>query len=162
MSFYRYYVAYGSNLNMVQMKRRCPTATVVGVTVLNDYQLLFKVSKSGAYLTVEKCIGKKVPVVIWRVSHEDELMLDWYEGCPKYYYKTTKKFNLKGKTIKAFVYIMHENRKFGIPSKEYIRRCRIGYKMFNFDLNNLTDAIYTSYDNLIRTLVKNQLEVKNA
>ena len=144
MSFYRYYVAYGSNLNMVQMKRRCPTATVVGVTVLNDYQLLFKVSKSGAYLTVEKCIGKKVPVVIWRVSHEDELMLDWYEGCPKYYYKTTKKFNLKGKTIKAFVYIMHEERELGVPSDYYVETCAEGYNSFGFDIKFLLNALNKS------------------
>lgn len=162
MSFYRYYVAYGSNLNIKQMKRRCPSATVVGITALRDYQLLFKVSKTGAYLTIEKCEGKTVPVVIWKVTPEDEMMLDFYEGCPTYYYKTTKKITLNGRKIRAFVYIMHENRMFGIPSKEYIRRCRIGYKMFNFDLSNLTDAIYTSYDNLMKLVIQKNMGVKNA
>ena len=36
------YVAYGSNLNLEQMARRCPTAKVVGIGVLKDYQLTFR------------------------------------------------------------------------------------------------------------------------
>ena len=53
----RYYIAYGSNLNVRQMRMRCPTARIIGTSVLKDYELLFKGSKTGSYLTVEKKPG---------------------------------------------------------------------------------------------------------
>ena len=43
----RYYIAYGSNLNVRQMKFRCPTARIIGTSFINDYELLFKGSKTG-------------------------------------------------------------------------------------------------------------------
>ena len=47
----RYYLAYGSNLNMEQMHYRCPGAVPLGTAELEGYRLLFKGSKTGAYLT---------------------------------------------------------------------------------------------------------------
>ena len=35
-----YYLAYGSNLNVEQMKKRCPDAVVVGTAVLDGYRLM--------------------------------------------------------------------------------------------------------------------------
>ena len=84
----RYYIAYGSNLNVRQMKYRCPTARIIGTSVIKDYELLFKGSKTGSYLTIEKKKGEQVPVVIWETKESDELALDRYEGCPQFYYKT--------------------------------------------------------------------------
>ena len=43
----RYYLAYGSNLDMERMGKRCPYAVVVGTTEIKGYQLLFKKSKTG-------------------------------------------------------------------------------------------------------------------
>ena len=40
----RYYIAYGSNLNVKQMKFRCPTARIIGTSVIKDYELLFKMN----------------------------------------------------------------------------------------------------------------------
>ena len=84
----KYYLAYGSNLNIEQMRYRCPTAKVVGTAIIKDYELLFKGSKTGAYLTIEKCEGEYVPVGVWEVTPQDELSLDRYEGYPNFYYKT--------------------------------------------------------------------------
>jgi hypothetical protein len=56
-SMKKYYAAYGSNLNVAQMKMRCPGAKIVGTSEIKDYQLLFKGSKTGSYLTIEKCDG---------------------------------------------------------------------------------------------------------
>ena len=49
----RYYLAYGSNLNVRQMKLRCPTARIVGTATIEGYRLMFKGSKTGSYLTIE-------------------------------------------------------------------------------------------------------------
>lgn len=51
----RYYIAYGSNLNVRQMRMRCPHATICGTARLSGWELLFKGSKTGSYLTIEKC-----------------------------------------------------------------------------------------------------------
>ena len=38
----KYYIAYGSNLNLEQMARRCPTAKMIGSTTLKNYRLMFR------------------------------------------------------------------------------------------------------------------------
>ena len=48
MKMTKYYLAYGSNLNVSQMERRCPAARVAGVAEIKGYELLFKGSKSGS------------------------------------------------------------------------------------------------------------------
>jgi len=135
----KYYLAYGSNLNVHQMRFRCPDARVVGTAEISDYQLLFKGSKTGSYLTIEKKKGGVVPVAVWEVTAKDEKSLDAYEGYPNYYYKKNMKITLAetGKKINAFVYIMHEERKLGIPSHAYVRTCVQGYRDFGFDLKHL-------------------------
>lgn len=83
----RYYIAYGSNLNIRQMRMRCPHARVIGTAVIKDYELLFKGSLTGAYLTIEPKKGGEVPVAAWEVTESDEAALDRYEGFPTFYYK---------------------------------------------------------------------------
>ena len=83
----RYYIAYGSNLNIRQMRIRCPHARVIGTAVIHDYELLFKGSRTGAYLTIEPKEGSEVPVAVWEVTESDEAALDRYEGYPAFYYK---------------------------------------------------------------------------
>ena len=148
----KYYIAYGSNLNINQMKRRCPTARVIGTGFIEDYELLFKGSKTGSYLTIEKAEGKSLPVAIWKVTELDEQALDRYEGYPTFYYKADVEIDIKGiKTgkeyrKKAFVYIMHEDRDVGMPSKYYVMTCLEGYKTFGFSPKYLEDAILKSME----------------
>ena len=80
-------IAYGSNLDETRMKQRCPSAEVFGTSVIGGYRLLFKQSMTGAYATMEQDANCCVPVVIYRITAEDELKLDRFEGYPKYYYK---------------------------------------------------------------------------
>ena len=83
----RYYIAYGSNLNVEQMHYRCPDARIIGTATLDGWTLLFKGSKTGSYLTIEQKEGESVPVAVWEVSPADEANLDRYEGFPHFYYK---------------------------------------------------------------------------
>lgn len=137
----KYYLAYGRNLNIKQMQMRCPWAKPVGTMVLEGYDLLFKGSKTGSYLTIEKKKGGKVPVGIWQVTEQHEKDLGRYDGFPVFYYKKESPIT-KGR--KAFVYIMHEDRPFGIPSELYVDVCRIGYKDFGFDETYLFKALKKS------------------
>lgn len=142
----KYYLAYGSNLNIRQMRYRCPTAKPIGITVIPDYELLYKGSKTGAYLTIEPKKNGIVPIAVWKVSDDDEKRLDAYEGCPTFYYKKelrlpVKLRNGKTKKVDAFIYVMHEERRHGIPSLTYIRICEEGYRNFGFD-SKFLDAAY--------------------
>lgn len=146
----KYYIAYGSNLNIRQMMHRCPDARIMGTAIIQDYQLLFKGSKTGSYLTIEPKAGASVPVAVWRVSQADERNLDRYEGFPNFYYKKDMKIQVTGiKTGKtytrtAFVYIMHEERPLGRPSNLYVQTCLEGYFDFDFDGDLLRQAYFTS------------------
>lgn len=143
----RYYVAYGSNLNVRQMMMRCPSARIIGTSEIEDYQLMFKGSQSGAYLTIEPSEGARVPVAVWEVTEADERSLDRYEGFPRFYYKKEMKLPVKevmtGKvrTRTVFVYIMHEDRPFGLPSHYYIDVCQEGYDSFRFNIATLINAL---------------------
>ena len=143
----RYYIAYGSNLNVPQMRMRCPSARIIGTSEIPDYRLLFKGSQTGAYLTIEPSEGDRVPVGVWEVSPEDELALDHYEGYPRFYYKTEMKLPITGirsgktRVRTVFVYIMHEERPYGIPSRFYMDVCRQGYRAFGFDQKKLIEAL---------------------
>mgnify|MGYP002626078655 FL=1 len=144
------YLAYGSNLNVRQMKFRCPTAKIIGVGVIKNYELLYKGSKTGSYLTIEPQKGSYVPVGVWEVTAEDEAKLDLYEGFPKFYYKKSVRlpvefFDGKGTAEKtAFVYIMHEERPLGVPTGYYIQVCRQGYYDFGFDMRLIYEACQKS------------------
>ena len=146
----RYYLAYGSNLNVRQMKWRCPTAKAIGTAVIKDYELLFKGSKTGSYLTIEEREGGRVPIVVWAVTEMDEAALDRYEGFPSFYYKREMRIRYKGlrtgkyRTVNAFVYIMHEERPLGTPTAHYLQVCYEGYDHFGFDPKYLVDAYIAS------------------
>ncbi|MDE6727772.1 MAG: gamma-glutamylcyclotransferase [Oscillospiraceae bacterium] len=143
------YLAYGSNLNKEQMKTRCPGAMVIGTAELRNYELLFKGSRSGSYLTIEKKRGGKVPVAVWEVSAENEKALDRYEGYPSFYYKkefpiNINRFDGTKERRNAFIYIIHESRPIGIPAQGYINICREGYRNFGFNEKFLDAAIERS------------------
>lgn len=143
----RYYLAYGSNLNIPQMRLRCPGARKVGTAEIAGYRLLFKGSRTGSYLTIEPADGAVVPVGVWEVTTEDEEALDRYEGYPAFYYKKEITLPVKllrtGETenLDTFVYIMHEDRPFGLPGWEYIRTCLAGYRSFGFSKQLIWDAV---------------------
>lgn len=146
----RYYIAYGSNLNIRQMRMRCPGARIIGTSEIVDYELLFKGSRTGSYLTIEPKAGASVPVAVWSVTAEDEQALDRYEGFPAFYYKTEMKLPVRGirsgkvRMRNTFVYIMHEDRPVGIPNGYYVATCLEGYRSFQFQERFLYDAIDNS------------------
>lgn len=147
----KYYLAYGSNLSVEQMAHRCPDAVYVGTAVINGYQLLFKGSSSGNYLTIEKKRGRQVPVLVWQISESDEASLDMYEGFPRFYYKSMMPVEvhslLDGKAlgvVDALIYIMHEERLKGCPTSRYFDVCLGGYTRFGFPAEKLFKAVTDS------------------
>ncbi len=145
----RYYVAYGSNLNRLQMEQRCPGAKAVGTAVLKDYQLMYRLSKSGYYLTMDAKAGGSVPVAIWAVTAADEKKLDQYEGCPACYYKKELLVPVQLKDggredLACFVYLLPASRPLGLPIERYQEKCLQGYRDFGFDAQLLAAAYAAS------------------
>lgn len=143
----RYYIAYGSNLSVDQMAVRTPDAEIVGTGVLKDWRLLFR-----QFATIEKCKGYYVPVLIWKISKQDEKSLDRYEGFPRFYSKknlTLAVTSLDDQDLgelDAMAYIMTKeatNMRSAnpLPSKHYYSVLYAGYKMFGFDDSLLEDAL---------------------
>jgi phage replication-related protein YjqB (UPF0714/DUF867 family) len=76
------YFAYGSNLCVQQMARRCPDATDPRPATLADHDWL--INERGV-ATVEPFDGAVVHGVLWRVSEHDLSVLDSAEGVPVRY-----------------------------------------------------------------------------
>ena len=136
----KYYLAYGSNINLPQMEVRCPDAIVAGTAILNDYELVFRGNNYRAVANIEKKIGAYVPVVLWSISSSDEKALDRYEGWPTLYVKKILKVKMRGEIISATAYVMNKGRCFGAPSSHYLETIADGYDSFGFDMRPLYDA----------------------
>ncbi|SHK54200.1 gamma-glutamylcyclotransferase family protein [Hespellia stercorisuis] len=102
----RLYFAYGSNMNLDQMRERCPAARVVENVRLEDYRLSFA---GAGFATVVLEQGSHVDGVLWKITQDCEKRLDYYEGYPRHYGKemiTVK--NAAGEPMEVAVYIMAE------------------------------------------------------
>lgn len=137
----RYYIAYGSNLNLSQMALRCPKSEVFGSACLNDYELLFRGTMGNSHATIAPKKGSSVPILVWRVPKADEKRLDIYEGYPRYYFKQELDVLVDGKAVTAMVYIMNLSRKPGLPSPAYVEAIRQGYEDNGFNQEDLYEAI---------------------
>ena len=132
----RLYIAYGSNLNLPQMERRCPTAEVVGTSEIKNYELLFR-----GVATVEPKEGASVPILLWKIEALDEAALDRYEGWPHLYRKEMMDVELEGKSVSAMVYVMNDVRFLGMPLESYYKVIEEGYQTAGFDTAVLEHAL---------------------
>lgn len=136
------YIAYGSNLNIEQMKRRCPTASIYGTGFLNDWTLEFRSMHGPAFATIESGSGHQIPVAVWNIDKRAEMALDIYEGYPHHYFKKNIEVAMStGETLTAMVYIMNKKSFPGLPSDNYINIISQGYLDNHLDVNYLDKVI---------------------
>lgn len=141
----KFYIAYGSNLNLEQMAARCPTAEIVGTAMLRNWRLRFRGGNHQAVATIERETGSKVPVLVWKIQPADEHALDRYEGWPYLYRKETLRLTVGGYRLYAMVYIMNEKRRpYGTPSDYYYDTIWTGYESAGFDTRILEKAVIDS------------------
>ena len=136
------YGAYGSNMNIGQMRRRCPNATVIGIGELLNYRLTFRGINTGV-ANIEKMQGRTVPIVLWEITPECEKALDVYEGYPRLYTKKELEVETKEGSIQAMVYVMTEQYEElpSQPSKYYLDVIWKGYRDNKILLRTLREAI---------------------
>tara|TARA_B100000965_G_C19230954_1_gene600090 strand:+ start:134 stop:553 length:420 start_codon:yes stop_codon:yes gene_type:complete len=132
-----YYISYGSNLNIQNMKKRCPCAFPVykldGIKVnkLINYRLVFN-----KYATLKYKKNSIVPIGLWKITKKCEKNLDIYEQFPIIYEKKYVQIY----QFKAMVYIM-KSKKIKNPSKKYFDEILKGYKDFDLDINYLYSSL---------------------
>ncbi|MBP2655614.1 MAG: Gamma-glutamyl cyclotransferase, AIG2-like [Firmicutes bacterium] len=138
------YAAYGSNINLFQMAKRCPTAYVRATAILTGYRLTFRGTNGGAVANIEPDQAGQVPVMLWELRASDERALDRYENFPTLYRKETVQVRVINKRVKAMVYVMNGEKPLGAPWWKYYNVIRQGYRMAAFDLGILEQAIKAS------------------
>ncbi|MDX2144270.1 MAG: gamma-glutamylcyclotransferase family protein [Rhodospirillaceae bacterium] len=129
------YFAYGSNLNIAGMKRRCPAARPVGVAVLRGYRLCFR-----RYADIAVDAEASVPGALWELTPACVRALDAYEGAD--YPKIKISVEHDGKAVEAMAYTMNGAKPFAPPSMDYYREVAVGYRDWKLDEKILRRARY--------------------
>jgi len=142
----RYYLAYGSNLNMQQMRMRCLMAKPVTGAVLEGYTLSFRGHVGAGVATIKPKKGGRVPCGLWLISPEDEAALDNYEGFPHCYHKeiVSVRFGEHKHITKALTYVLNDGHALAMPSRVYLQTIFDGYKDFGLDTSALVKALNPS------------------
>ena len=129
------YFAYGSNLNLFQMKRRCKDSAFLKKYDLKGYKLNFRSKYRAA--DIEKSKNSIVPGALFEISKSDEKKLDVYEDYPILYKKLY--FKYYNKTV--MTYIMVDKTEFRYPTERYLNVVKQGYKDCKLNFNYLTKAL---------------------
>lgn len=116
------YFAYGSNLYVTQMARRCPDATDPRPAMLADHDWL--INERGV-ATVQPFDGSQVHGVVWQVSDHDLATLDGAEGVPVRYRRDRLVVHTDAGPTEAWVYIDHRVEA-GAPRPGYLERVIAG------------------------------------
>ena len=136
----KYYLAYGSNLNLQSMHIRCNDSKFIDTAKIMDYRLVYKgIANYRAYLTIEKAPGFYVPIGIYEISDKDEKLLDYYEGVPIFYYK--HRMFVDKIHSHALIYIMNNDYDYYLPTNSYINECKQGYNDMGFEQELLDQAL---------------------
>ena len=129
------YFAYGSNLNLFQMKRRCKASVFLKKYELKGYKLNFRSKYRAA--DIEKSKNSIVPGALFEISKSDEKKLDVYEDYPILYKKLY--FTYYNKTV--MTYIMVHKTEFRYPTERYLNVVKQGYKDCKLDNKFLIKAL---------------------
>ena len=129
------YFAYGSNLNLFQMKRRCKDSIFIKKYELKGYRLNFRSKYRAA--DIEKSKNSLVPGALFEISKSDEKKLDVYEDYPILYKKLY--FTYYNKTV--MTYIMVNKTEFRYPTERYLNVVKRGYKDCKLDAKYLKVAL---------------------
>jgi len=116
------YIAYGSNLNHFQMKRRCKDSYFLKKINLKDFKLTFRSKYRAADIEPKK--NSIVPGALFEISKSDEKKLDVYEDFPILYKKFY--FFYYGKSV--MTYTMVKKTPFKFPTERYLNVIEKGYR----------------------------------
>ncbi len=139
------YFAYGSNINLNQMARRCPAAEAVGPVILEDCKLLFRGNSRGSGVaTIKPHKGRKVYGLLWKLTPECEKALDAYEGFPHLYEKQSVTVrDASGQEFTVMAYVMTDLCRIpAAPSEGYYLSIREGFLQNGLPVKALEKAVH--------------------
>ncbi len=138
------YFAYGSNLDGAQMRRRCPSARLVGAAILDGYRLGFagqSAAWGGAVATVVRDRQGRVPGLVWALSAEDLERLDRCEGHPRSYQRRRLLVDTgEARRRRVYVYVK-EDAEHAVPTEAYFGVLWRAYQHHGFDAYPLAMAL---------------------
>ena len=149
------YFAYGSNLDLPQMKRRCPSSKLISKGSLSGYRLTFNRFSSGWGGGVADVIqdqGSKVWGLVFELSDTDLERLDRYEGYHKDWTSLYERWQAiietpNGLVSDVWVYTVVEKQKFVKPTIEYLQIIKDAAVKWNFPKAFLLEAyVYSTED----------------
>ncbi|MCJ1361169.1 hypothetical protein MMC16_000267 [Acarospora aff. strigata] len=126
------YLAYGSNLRLSQMEKRCPSSPYVGVALLRDWRWIIN---TRGYANIVPSPGDVVYGLVYKLTEEDEGRLDAKEGVPDVYGKRIMDFEFwadgqdlgtRGMMKAGVVYVDEKVVQEGPPQQEYVFRMNRG------------------------------------
>jgi len=134
------YFAYGSNLDLAQMKIRCPSSELISKGSLSGYRLTFNRYSSGWGGGVADVIqdqDSKVWGLVFKLSNSDLKRLDSYEGCYNDQTSLYERWKAVINTPKCqisdvWVYTVVEKQKFVQPTLEYLQIIKDAAVRWNF------------------------------
>lgn len=135
-----YYFAYGSNLNPLQMERRCPGSFIQGPGTLERFKLAFagwSRSWNGPVATVVPSQGI-CQGLVYSITEEDLALLDQFEGYPSVYRR--ERFDVimeDGSILRCWVYLHNSQTAMDRPSQQYLGVIEKGYHDYGFDRSPL-------------------------
>jgi cation transport regulator ChaC len=111
------YFAYGSNMQRVPMRKRCPHAWAVGPAILERHRFFVGI---GGWGSVAPAPGDDVHGVLWRVTPRDLAALHAYELLDKGLYEVRHLPVRRGdRRVTALVYLLRR-RAHGRPKPGYV------------------------------------------
>jgi AIG2-like family len=135
------YWAYGANLNVDSMARRCPGAEPVAALVMPNGALVFR---GVADVVVRK--GSEVHGGLWWITPACERSLDRFEGVSSgLYLKRELVVRLSKVPHKCLFYQMAMSTGVMPPSEHYLDTIAEGYRDFGLDLDALDEAVQESW-----------------
>jgi gamma-glutamylcyclotransferase (GGCT)/AIG2-like uncharacterized protein YtfP len=129
------YFAYGSNLNLFQMKRRCKDSIFLKKINLKDFRLTFRSKYRAADIEPKK--NSIVTGGLFDISKSDEKKLDVYEDYPILY----RKFYFTHYGKKVMTYTMVNKTPFRFPTERYLNVVKRGYKDCGLDKKYLSQGL---------------------
>jgi hypothetical protein len=114
------YFAYGANMDPVHMAERCPGARRIGIARVPGHA--FGIA-AGGFGTLRPARGQAVRGVLWRLTPEDILALDDFEGVASgFYMKDVMRVEPEdGAPLEAMIYRPGDDSP-GRPAAGYLER----------------------------------------
>jgi hypothetical protein len=116
----RLYFAFGANMDVAGMARRCPGAVALGPARLDQHR--FAIVHPG-FATVIAQRGSSVHGVLWRLGSRDLAVLDAYENIASGLYGRDEKAVRQGmRTLRAITYFVRYPKP-GLAKPGYLEDC---------------------------------------